>query len=51
MQEISSEADSSVALDAEGPCLEMYGYSIGSDSTDKLIVFTHDNDNGTIKVL
>ena len=51
MQEISDEADPSVALDAGGPCLEMYGYSIGSDSTDKLIVFTHDNTNGKIKVL
>lgn len=38
-------------MDAGGPCLEMYGYSIGSDSTDKLIVFTHDDDKGIIKVL
>lgn len=49
MQEITNEAE--VALDAQGPCLEMYGYSIGSDSTDKLIVFTYDNTNGIIKVL
>jgi hypothetical protein len=43
--------DADGQLDAGGPCLEMYGYSIGSDSTDKLIVFTHNGNNGTIKVL
>ena len=45
----NKEGDSD--LDAEGLILEMYGYSIGNDATDRVIALVQDSNGPSIKGL
>lgn len=47
MEKITNKAGDKV-LDAEGVILEMYGYSIGNDATDRVIALVQKSDGSSV---